>query len=192
MAAIELSSVTPPTDTPPPSPEQADCALASVDPVATQWHAVDLDDALQHATVGLDHLTRTEIVVVAGHQGAFDPARPSDHETLAQNLRRMPATPVVWAYRIADVSALHQQGIVQLEADRRAPDDGTVDVCDQPRRFDPAGVEGTTVPLVLDHLHELDERLTRLQESKHEVIGLQLALSCEHLDLIAGRRQSEP
>ena len=74
----------------------------------------------------------------------------------------MTATSVVRPNCVPDVTALDEQRVVELEADRRPPDHVAVNVSKQPGRLDPAMVEGAPAAAVLDHLHELAERLTLL------------------------------
>lgn len=89
------------------------------------------------------------------------------------------------------MTALDEQRVVEFEADRRTPDHFAVDVSKQPGRLDPAIVEGATAAVVLNHLHELAERLTLSQKSEDESFSSEFALGREHLGFVGNLRQPE-
>src|SRR5690606_20979099 len=108
----------------------------SVDPVAAQARAGDVDHVLQRPAVRLDGANRPDVVVVAGEQGPIDAERPSDDEGLPEDLRGAAAAAVLGDHAVADVAALAGEVLVQLVADRRAANDLAVHLGDEERGRD--------------------------------------------------------
>ena len=71
---------------------------------------------------------RAGVVVVAGDEDPVDAEGADDGQALAQDLRRVAATPVGGQDAVADVPALAFEEVVQLMADLGPADDGPADI----------------------------------------------------------------
>lgn len=164
----------------------------SVEPVATQRNAVDLDDVLQGTTVRFDRVDRTQIVDITGDQDASHTSSAGHDKTLAKNPRRNPASSMSGPNGIPDVATLLEQKLVECEPDRGTAHDLTLEYREQPCGLDPTITSATAVTMIVDHFHVLGKRLTRTHEGEHEVVRCKLMLGGEHVVLIADHRRSKP
>jgi hypothetical protein len=130
-------------------------------------------------------------VVVARHQDLLNTAGSSHHETLTQDLGGVPEATMTGPNGVADMTTLVQQVFVEFEANRRSPDHDSVDFGQQPCRLHPVEVDRTTVALIVDHPHELTERLARPQEREHEILDFELALRRQDILFITEVRRTE-
>lgn len=158
---------------------RAPAPTPSADPVAAEGDAVvglgAGHDSFQLAAARLDHGCRAGVVVVARDQRGLDAIGTGDHDALAEDLRRVATATERRAHAVPDVAAAEREEVIQPVADRRPPDDLSVDLGDQERRLDELA-EVVPAALALEPCDVLGERLTVAHEAEQEPVGEQLLL----------------
>ena len=132
------------------------CTLGRAHPVPADPGAVHgaVDDVAEPPAARLDHGSRADVAVFAGHQHPVNPDGAGDDEALPQDLGRVAAPPVRGKDAVADVAALSLQVLGERMPDGRPADDLARDLGHKERAGNPVRGQADA-DLVLGQGHEV-------------------------------------
>ena len=146
-------------------------------------------NVFEYSSELLDRAGGCDVVVVAGHEDAFNTPPCEVGHSEPKDFRRITAAAMFRRDRIADVPTLIEEETAQLMTNRHTPDHLTVNVRNEPAAGDTPRGDVKTLVLPSDDSADLVPRAICLEE--HEIIRGELFMEAAARRLIVWPRKAK-